>query len=117
MLTRNTTGFKLYYTGRPKESLIEKTAVKKEILKAVSGYKHQDKEPNDLTYQNVLELCEKANWTCYRCGEVCEPTTKGDKPRQWTLDRRNNKDSNGTKTLHNIAECEFCCFSCNVQKR
>lgn len=117
-LTRTKDGVPLYWTTKPDADEITEVQIKKQIVKAIHGYKCQDRKKgavNDLTPESVRKLCEDAHWKCWSpmrdCHVVCAPAPERNKPASWTLDRVNSKKP------HNLDNVRLCCLQCNSRKR
>ncbi len=83
----------------------------------LQGYKSQDKkseiysEYHFIKEEQVLQLLESCDFTCYYCNEkVLIHYEKGDK-KQWTLDRKDNTMG------HNKNNVLISCLGCNLKRR
>jgi hypothetical protein len=88
--------------------------LKHNIQKKLSKYKHTDKNKfgyeSDLTYEDVLELLEKQNFTCYICND--NVITSKWKPYccyQFSVDRIDDR------LPHNKNNVLISCYYCNCR--
>jgi hypothetical protein len=87
------------------------------LSKKLQGYKSQDKkfeiysEYHFIKPDEVTQKLQECNNTCYYCKEsVCLQYVARD-PKQWTLDRIDNRIG------HNTSNVLISCLACNLKRR
>lgn len=92
--------------------------IKKEIIKKISGYRTQDvlkkllEEDKLVDTEKVIDLLEESGLKCYYCKELVEILyEKVREPKQWTLDRIDNRYG------HNKENVVIACLDCNVHRK
>jgi hypothetical protein len=90
----------------------------KQIRGKMSGYRSQDVEktlldPSGLvTLDDIVELFKTSDMLCFYCKEpVLVLYEYVRDPKQWTLDRMDNKKG------HNKGNVEIACLQCNLRRR
>ena len=100
------------------EEFTEKKELIKSLKKKLNSYKQQDikKEKFDenkfIKYNCLLEKIILSKLKCYYCN--CDMKllyTKSKEPKQWTLERINNKEG------HNKFNTVCACLKCNLERR
>lgn len=88
-----------------------------QINKKIHAYKQQDKikqlfdECKFINREKIIELMVSQENKCYYCNEsTILFYEKVRDPKQWTLERINNKMG------HNSDNCVLCCLKCNVTR-
>ena len=91
--------------------------VKTQIMQKIRGYRSQDQLKhlwsvnNFITYDYVLGLLFKCHLQCFYCREstmILYDSVR--EPRQWTLERINNKYG------HNCGNVQIACLTCNLRR-
>ena len=91
--------------------------VKTQITQKIRGYRSQDilkhlfSEDDFITYDYVLGLLFKCHLQCFYCREptmILYDSVR--EPRQWTLERINNKLG------HNCGNVQIACLPCNLRR-
>jgi len=92
--------------------------LKQQIQQKIYGYRGQDIEKNILDleqfvdFDKVLDLLKKSNFLCYYCREKVHILYENVRePKQWTLDRIDNKHG------HNKTNLLIACLTCNLRRR
>lgn len=100
------------------EEFTEKKELIKSLKKKLNSYKQQDikKEKFDenkfIKYNCLLEKIILSKLKCYYCN--CDMKllySKSKEPKQWTLERINNKEG------HNKFNTVCACLKCNLERR
>ena len=100
------------------EEFTEKKELKKSLNKKLNSYKQQDikkkkfDENKFIKYNCLLEKIILSKLKCYYCN--CDMKllySKSKEPKQWTLDRINNKEG------HNNFNTVCACLKCNLERR
>ena len=96
----------------------EKKKIISKIQKKINGYKQQDKKKNRfnkydfITYNDLMEKLVISKLRCFYCRkDILINYDMNRDPRQWTLDRIDNK------TGHNTTNVVISCLKCNLEKR
>ena len=91
--------------------------LQQQINRKIQGYKQQDKlkklfdELKFINIERIIELMINQEDKCYYCKEsTILFYEKVREPKQWTLERINNKMG------HNNDNCAICCLKCNVTR-
>jgi hypothetical protein len=94
------------------------TLIKQQIQQKIYGYRGQDIEKGIfdiekfIVLQGVLDLMKKAENYCYYCKEHVHILYENVRePKQWTLDRIDNKLGHNTNNLL------LACLTCNLRRR
>ena len=86
-----------------------------QIRNKLSSYKSQDAakfELDPLDVSNVLQKLEEAHGRCFYCKQIVYLLYDNVRePRQWTLERLDNKKG------HVYDNVEIACLSCNLRRR
>jgi len=91
--------------------------VKTQITQKIRGYRSQDllkhlfSEKDFINYDYVLGLLFKCHLQCFYCREptmILYDSVR--EPRQWTLERINNKFG------HNCGNVQIACLTCNLRR-
>jgi hypothetical protein len=92
--------------------------IKQQIQQKIHGYRGQDIDKKILDtnkfidFEGVLDIIVKANNQCYYCKEPTQLLYENVRePKQWTLDRIENK------TGHNKNNLLLACLNCNLRRR
>jgi hypothetical protein len=92
--------------------------IKQQINQKIYGYRSQDIEKrifdidHFIDFEGVLDLIIKSNNHCYYCKETVHLLYENVRePKQWTLDRINNKLG------HNKNNLLIACLNCNLRRR
>jgi hypothetical protein len=92
--------------------------IKQQINQKIYGYRCQDTEKNKfdidhfIDFEGVLNLIIKSNNHCYYCKEPTQLLYENVRePKQWTLDRIDNKLG------HNKNNLLIACLNCNLRRR
>jgi hypothetical protein len=92
--------------------------IKQQINQKIYGYRCQDIEKNKfdidhfIDFSGVLDLIIKSNNQCYYCKEPTQLLYENVRePKQWTLDRIDNKLG------HNKGNLLIACLNCNLRRR
>ena len=96
----------------------DRSSVEANVHKKINGYKQQDRKKNRfnkdffITYDEIIEKLIISNLLCFYCKKktLIDYKTRRD-PRQWTLDRIDNKIG------HNNNNVVISCLKCNLEKR
>jgi len=99
-------------------SKTKKEIIHKEIKKKISSYRSQDKtkklynKEEFIDLETVIELLKTSTMCCYYCKcNVLILYENLREPRQWTLERLNNKYG------HNKGNLEISCLKCNIDRK
>jgi len=69
-------------------------------------------KPISISLEETIELLKESNLYCYYCNEpVVILYTKWREPKQWSLDRIDNR------SYHTKDNCVVSCLQCNLQRR
>ena len=99
------------------QTFVGSVCAKREILRKLNSYKHQDTKKNKYSAEFIDEsqLFEKlviSKLKCYYCKKkVLLLYENSREPIQWTLDRLNNDMGH---TNDNVV---ICCLKCNLERR
>lgn len=92
--------------------------IKQQIQQKIYGYRGQDIEKHKfdterfIDFEGVLDLIIKCNNNCYYCKEPTQLLYENVRePKQWTLDRIDNKIG------HNKNNLLIACLNCNLRRR
>jgi hypothetical protein len=89
-----------------------------QIQQKINGYKYQDMKKNIyipdsfVTLSDTLQLLDSSQMKCFYCEtQVCIWYEFAREPKQWTLERIDNKYG------HTRENVEIACLSCNLKRR
>ena len=92
--------------------------IRQQIIQKIYGYKSQDllkskfDESKFVDFAKILEMMLENNLKCYYCNQsVLVLYEYVREPRQWTVERINNKFG------HNKDNIEIACLNCNLHRR
>jgi hypothetical protein len=92
--------------------------LKNQIQQKINGYKYQDMKKNIyipdsfVTLSDTLQILDSSQMKCFYCEtQVCIWYEFAREPKQWTLERIDNKYG------HTRENVEIACLSCNLKRR